>query len=48
MSINPHLFYGEHSTVVEAVNMDDEIAHWMRHYHNYVPGTGCDVSNSIC
>ena len=38
MSTNPHLFYGEHSTVVEAVDMEDEIAHWMRHYRNYVPG----------
>ena len=35
--MNAKLFYGEQSTVVEAVNMDDEIAHWMRHYRNYVP-----------
>jgi hypothetical protein len=42
MSANPHLFYGEHSTVVEAVNMEEEIAHWMRHYRNYVPGFRSD------
>ena len=29
--MNANLFYGEHSTVVEAVNLDDEIAHCMRH-----------------
>ncbi|MBU8977987.1 MULTISPECIES: hypothetical protein [unclassified Lysobacter] len=35
--MNARLHYGEHSTVVEAVDMDEEIAHWMRHYRNYVP-----------
>lgn len=35
--MNARLYFGEHSTGVEAVDIDDEIAHWMRHYRNYVP-----------
>ncbi|WP_206860745.1 hypothetical protein [Lysobacter changpingensis] len=35
--MNAKLYYGEHSTVVEAVDIDEEISYWMRHYRNYVP-----------
>ncbi|GAA5072652.1 hypothetical protein [Lysobacter panacisoli] len=36
--MNANLYYGEHSIVVDAVDMEEEVAHWMRHYRNYVPG----------
>jgi len=36
--MNTKLFYAENSIAVEAVDMDEEIAHWMHHYRNYVPG----------
>ncbi len=34
--MNTNLFYGTRSSVVEVVDIEREIASWMRHYRQYV------------